>query len=317
MGLSDEEVDRIRAAAAVHDVGKLHVPREVLNKPGPLTDEEFEQVKRHAAEGAALVACLGDAELAAIVRHHHERVDGTGYPDGLSADAIPLGARIVAVADTFDAIIATRPYRPAAPHKRAIDALMDGSGTQLDPDVVNAFLSRYSSNSGLLAVWAALAGLAQGAMGWLRPRRGTRRPGSPAQGTATVATVAAVAAAAIAAPVSLTHHRRQPPPPVASAPVAVTPAATVTRAAARRPVHPKARSTSATCQAYNPQLCSTLGGGSLGGGAATGASASGGSLPGTLPFTGVNAGLLALMGILLVALGVVVRRVAPGAVRRP
>src|SRR5919112_158462 len=104
LGVPHEEAVRIQTAAAVHDVGKLLVPEEVLNKPGRLSSDEMEVVHRHADDGAAMVVCLGDPVLSAIVRHHHERFDGTGYPGGLMGERIPLGARIVAVADTFDAI---------------------------------------------------------------------------------------------------------------------------------------------------------------------------------------------------------------------
>src|SRR5918999_240793 len=111
LGLSDEEAARIRTAAAVHDVGKIETPREVLNKPGRLTDEEFAVVKRHPVDGAEMVAAIGDDELTSIVLHHHERLDGGGYPDGLVGGPIPLGARVIAVADTFDALTSNRPYR--------------------------------------------------------------------------------------------------------------------------------------------------------------------------------------------------------------
>jgi len=97
MGLPSEEVARIRAAAAVHDVGKLRTPKTILNKPGRLTDAEFEVIKRHPVDGAEMVAALGDPELTRIVRHHHERLDGAGYPDRLEGEAIPVGARIIAV----------------------------------------------------------------------------------------------------------------------------------------------------------------------------------------------------------------------------
>jgi HD-GYP domain-containing protein (c-di-GMP phosphodiesterase class II) len=98
-------------------------------------------IKLHPAEGADMTVVLDDPQLTAIVRHHHERLDGTGYPDRLSGEAIPLGARIIAVADTFDAITSTRPYRGAAPHKRALEILRQESGAQLDPDAVRASLS--------------------------------------------------------------------------------------------------------------------------------------------------------------------------------
>jgi HD-GYP domain-containing protein (c-di-GMP phosphodiesterase class II) len=155
MGLPRAEVARIRTAASVHDVGKVEIPLEIVQKPGSLSDEEFAAVKRHSAAGAELVADLGDEKLTRIVRHHHERFDGSGYPDGLAGERIPLGARIIAVADTFDAITSTRPYRPARPHKEALKLLSSEAGAQLDPDAVRAFRAHYS---GLRAV--ALSALA-------------------------------------------------------------------------------------------------------------------------------------------------------------
>jgi HD domain len=148
-------VAKVRTAAAVHDVGKLQVPREVINKPGKLTDEEFAAIKRHPQDGAEMVSGMGDPEITAIVRHHHERLDGRGYPDGLSAADIPLGARIVAVADTFDALTSSRPYRAASKHKKAIDILKKEAGSQLDPDAVAAFLSYYSGRRPV-AWWTAI-----------------------------------------------------------------------------------------------------------------------------------------------------------------
>jgi hypothetical protein len=199
MGLPREEVARIQAAAAVHDVGKLRIPPEVLNKPDTLTPEEFEITKRHAEEGAEIVSCLGDPELTAIVRHHHERFDGTGYPSGLVGEEVPLGARIVAVADTFDAMTSVRPYRLATPHKEAMEALVEASGTQLDPAVVRAFLRCYSNNRVLLA-WTLLAVSPQRALALLRGK--SPSAGNPSLGTivSSTAAVAAIGAAAIAAP---------------------------------------------------------------------------------------------------------------------
>jgi hypothetical protein len=156
MGLPAQEVARVRAAATIHDVGKLRVPYEVIRKPAALTDAEFEEVKRHAVHGADMVAGVRDPELTSIVRHHHERFDGGGYPDGLRGVGIPLGARIVAVADTFDALTSPRPYRPAASHKRALDVLVEEAGSQLDPAVVRAFLNYYRGRRGV-ALWGLLA----------------------------------------------------------------------------------------------------------------------------------------------------------------
>ena len=140
MGLSTAEVKAVRAAALVHDVGKLRVPAEVLNKPTRLTDEEFALIKRHPVDGAVMVTSLGNDELTSVVRHHHERMDGKGYPDGLVGEQIPLGARIIAVADTFDAITSVRPYRPRRAHKQALDILAAEQGLQLDREAVRAFL---------------------------------------------------------------------------------------------------------------------------------------------------------------------------------
>ena len=180
------EAERIWTAATLHDVGKLYTPREILNKPGRLTDDEFEVIKRHPVDGAAMLTDIsGEPEIVAIVRSHHERLDGRGYPDGLAGAAIPLGARIIAVADTFDALTSTRSYRPAATHKRALDILRNEAGTQLDGAAVAAFLRSYSGRrpaavAALLALgpqrllaWAgqqasAVAGLAPAA-GWIAP----------------------------------------------------------------------------------------------------------------------------------------------------
>ena len=148
MGLFGEQATAVQTAAAIHDVGKLHTPPEILRKAGRLTDAEVAIMRRHADEGAAMVAGLGDSGLTAIVRHHHERFDGTGYPSGLKGAQIPLGARIIAVADTFDAITSSRPYRSGAPHKHALDVLSKEAGTQLDPAPVRAFIAYYSGRRG-------------------------------------------------------------------------------------------------------------------------------------------------------------------------
>jgi putative nucleotidyltransferase with HDIG domain len=153
--LSPSEVAKIRTAAMVHDVGKIYTPREILNNPGRLTEREYAIVKLHASDGADMLAEVGDPEIASLVRHHHERVDGHGYPDGLLGADIPLGARIIAVADTFDAITSNRPYRPVGTHKRALDVLSQQAGSQLDSAAVAAFLSRYSARRSV--AWFAFA----------------------------------------------------------------------------------------------------------------------------------------------------------------
>ncbi len=160
LGMADAEISRVRTAAAIHDVGKVKTPREVLNKAGGLSDEEFAVIKRHPVDGARMVAGLDDPQLTEIVRHHHERLDGSGYPDGLSGEEIPIGARIIAVADTFDAITSVRPYRPAMTHRKALGILRSESGTQLDPRAVEAFCAYYS---GLrpIAIWTLVTGIPQ------------------------------------------------------------------------------------------------------------------------------------------------------------
>jgi HD-GYP domain-containing protein (c-di-GMP phosphodiesterase class II) len=154
--LCASEIGKIEAAALVHDVGKIYTPREILNKPGRLTDREFAIIKLHPRDGAELLGGVGDAEIAEIVLHHHERLDGNGYPDGIGGEEIPLGARIIAVADTFDAITSTRSYRPSRSHKEAIDILSGESGKQLDADVVAAFLACYAARR--LVARSAFAG---------------------------------------------------------------------------------------------------------------------------------------------------------------
>jgi hypothetical protein len=155
MHLSPVEVAKIRTAAVVHDVGKLHTPREILNNPGRLSDAEFAVIMRHPAEGAHMLADVGDPEIAAMVRHHHERLDGHGYPDGLAGSEIPLGARIIAVADTFDAITSSRAYKSAGTQKKALEILTKEGGSQLDTAAVAAFVGGYSSRRSV--AWCALA----------------------------------------------------------------------------------------------------------------------------------------------------------------
>jgi hypothetical protein len=184
MNLPSAEVARVRTAAAIHDVGKIHTPTAILHKAGPLDDDEYEVIKRHPGEGAQMADVLDDAQLTSMVRHHHERLDGTGYPDALSGGEIPLGARIIAVADTFDAITSGRPYRRASPHKKAIDILKEEAGTRLDPAVVRAFCGHYAGRRPLAAS-SFLAALPERLLSWL---------GGSASSIATSAKVIAVAA---------------------------------------------------------------------------------------------------------------------------
>ena len=139
MALGADAISRAHMAGWLHDLGKIAIPDEVLNKPGPLSEPECEVMRTHAQLGASVLARLPELRVvAAAVRHHHERVDGGGYPDGLRGDQIPIEARIVAAADTYNVIISRRVYAPARSAQEALDEVRRSAGTQLDPDVVAA-----------------------------------------------------------------------------------------------------------------------------------------------------------------------------------
>ena len=146
LGLPPEEVESVRHASELHDVGKVAIPDAILGKPGPLTAEEWEFVRRHTVIGERIIlAAPALSRVAKLVRASHERWDGGGYPDALAGDAIPVGARIVAVADAFAAMIAGRPYRPERTAQEALEELQRGAGTQFDPAVVDAWCAAHSS----------------------------------------------------------------------------------------------------------------------------------------------------------------------------
>ena len=144
-----DSIEKIGLTRLIHDIGKIGVRESVLNKPDRLTDEEFHQVKRHCEMGEHMLYPIADdEEILMMVRHHHERYDGTGYPDELSGEHIPLGARILAVADAYDAMTSERPYREAMSDETACAELEHCKGTQFDPEVADAFLrSRRSTSS--------------------------------------------------------------------------------------------------------------------------------------------------------------------------
>jgi HD-GYP domain-containing protein (c-di-GMP phosphodiesterase class II) len=138
----------VRHAAQLHDVGKIAIPDAILRKPGPLDEQEWSFVRRHTIVGERILsAAPALAEVAALVRSSHERFDGTGYPDSLARDAIPLGSRIIAVCDAFDAMTSERPYRRAMAPADALAELTRCSGSQFDPRIVAAFESTLAQPS--------------------------------------------------------------------------------------------------------------------------------------------------------------------------
>jgi HD-GYP domain-containing protein (c-di-GMP phosphodiesterase class II) len=150
LGLPPEEVERVRHAAELHDAGKVAIPDAILTKPGPLDDEEWAFIRRHPLIGERIVrSAPALASVARLVRSTHERWDGGGYPDAIAGDSIPLGSRIVAVADAFDAMLSRRPYSPALTPEAAMEELRRCAGTQFDPAVVEAF--RAAVDDGVLA----------------------------------------------------------------------------------------------------------------------------------------------------------------------
>lgn len=145
LGLRQQEPHNIRLAATLHDIGKLGVAETVLSKPGALDDAEWAEMREHPRIGYEILRGIGFLGGAAeIVYAHHERYDGTGYPRGLADEQIPLGARIFAVVDAYDAIVSHRPYRRARSHNEAMQELVRHAGTQFDPGVVSAFLKALS-----------------------------------------------------------------------------------------------------------------------------------------------------------------------------
>ncbi len=155
LGLSTRDVDRLSTVGVLHDIGKIHVDPAILAKPGPLIGEELVRMRRHPEFGFAMTVELFDEAIAEAILYHHERFDGEGYPYGLKAHEIPLLARIVLVADAFDAITSHRCYQPALSAEYAIEEIRAHSGTQFDPGVVDAFL--HLADSGVLTPAAASA----------------------------------------------------------------------------------------------------------------------------------------------------------------
>jgi putative two-component system response regulator len=142
MGLPDDQVELVRTAGRLHDIGKIGIREEILNKQGPLTDEEFEHVKRHPVIGSEILAPLAHlGPVIPFVRSHHERWDGKGYPDGLTGETIPVGARIIGAVEIYDALTTSRPYQEKMLPELAVERLRDLVGTVLDPAVHRALQS--------------------------------------------------------------------------------------------------------------------------------------------------------------------------------
>jgi HD-GYP domain-containing protein (c-di-GMP phosphodiesterase class II) len=140
LGMAGDDLDALRHAAALHDIGKMAVPESILEKAGPLSDAEWELMRRHTLVGERILAAAPALERSAqLVRWSHERVDGGGYPDGLSGEGIPLGSRVILVADAFDAMTSERSYGHVLSSDEALAELRRCAGTQFDPAVVAAF----------------------------------------------------------------------------------------------------------------------------------------------------------------------------------
>jgi putative nucleotidyltransferase with HDIG domain len=158
VGLDKERLSVLRLGALLHDVGKLAVPPAVLLKSGPLTEVELVQVRRHPAAGVRMLRSLGaPREILPSVLHHHERWDGAGYPRGRAGERIPFEARILTVADSFDAMTSTRPYRAPRDAPDALEELRRCAGTQFDPRLVGVFAEAWSEGELDALVWQAAA----------------------------------------------------------------------------------------------------------------------------------------------------------------
>jgi putative nucleotidyltransferase with HDIG domain len=141
LGMSTKEKHQLYLAAMLHDIGKIGVPDDLLNRPGKLSDAEMERVRSHVQVGASMIEMLGEMHsIVPLIRHHHENWDGSGYPEGLNGEQIPLVSRIIAVADMYDAMTSDRPYRKRRTHQFAVDEIIKASGVQIDPKVAEAFL---------------------------------------------------------------------------------------------------------------------------------------------------------------------------------
>ena len=158
MGMPDEETEKIVFAASLHDIGKIGIPDHILLKPGKLDEDEFGRIRKHPEWGwTAIRNVNGFEEAALLILHHHERLDGEGYPGWLRGTEIPMGSRLIAVADSYDALTTNRPYWGARTPAEAVDELRRCSGTQFDPQVVNAFCAALESAGMLISAHATVS----------------------------------------------------------------------------------------------------------------------------------------------------------------
>ena len=144
LDFTQRELDLLALGAQFHDIGKIGIPDQVLHKPTPFTDDEWECMKQHTQIGERIILAIGNdksTEVARMVRHHHEHFDGSGYPDGLSNTQIPVLSRIISLTDSYDAIAITRPYHQARAHTAIMDILASEAGSKHDPDLLHAFCS--------------------------------------------------------------------------------------------------------------------------------------------------------------------------------
>lgn len=154
VGITNQLLTTLQLAALLHDVGKICIPDTVLRKPGKLTAAEFDLVKRHTVIGQDMLAHGGfDFEVGRLVRAHHERFDGAGYPDGLRGEVIPIAARVISIADCYDALREDRPYRQSLSRDAALQTLRLASGTFYDPELVRAFVAEVPRVEDELEVW--------------------------------------------------------------------------------------------------------------------------------------------------------------------
>jgi putative nucleotidyltransferase with HDIG domain len=147
LNLDKEDLKDLRLAALYHDIGKSKIPKEIINKPGPLTQEEWVTMRKHTILGYEILKNMSEfSRIADYAKYHHERIDGTGYPEGLKADEIPLISRIITVVDAYEAMTSDRPYRSALTKNEAIQELILHSGTQFDKNIVKVFINKVLIN---------------------------------------------------------------------------------------------------------------------------------------------------------------------------